>query len=99
MRPTPLLVSLTAAAALVVGPLASASGQGTGFRPGDDDAGDSYVGNLGNGGYDVSHYDLDVKYDPESDMLWGVATIEATATQNLSRFNLDLQGLTVRSVT
>ena len=95
------LISLAAGAALVVRP-AGAPHPGAGGRlraPGDDNAGDSYVGSLGNGGYDVSHYDLDVKYDPDSDMLWGVATIEATATQNLSRFNLDLQGLTVRSVT
>ena len=31
-------------------------------------------------------------------MLRGVATIEAKATQDLSSFNLDLDGLTVRSV-
>ena len=80
-------------------PLASATGQGAGVRPGADSAGDSYVGRLGNGGYDVSHYDLDVTFDPETNQLSGIATIEAVATQNLSRFNLDLQGLTVSSVT
>ena len=99
MRPMSALISLAAGAALVVAPLVPASGEGVGFRPGDDSAGDPYVGKLGNGGYDVSHYDLDVRYDPASDMLWGTATIEAVATQNLSRFNLDLRGLTVRSVT
>jgi hypothetical protein len=99
MRPMSALIALAAGAALVVAPLVPASGEGVGFRPGDDSAGDPYVGKLGNGGYDVSHYDLDVRYDPGSDMLWGTATIEAVATQNLSRFNLDLRGLTVRSVT
>ena len=99
MRPMSALVSIAAGAALVAAPLAPASGEGVGFRPGADSAGDPYVGRLGNGGYDVSHYDLDVRYDPASDMLWGAATIEAVATQNLSRFNLDLQGMTVRSVT
>ena len=51
-----------------------------------------------NGGYDVRHYGLDVSYSPKSDRLRGVATIEATAKQGLSSFNLDLVGLTVRSV-
>ena len=41
---------------------------------------------------------LDLAYDPATDVLTGVATIEARATQNLSRFNLDFDGLTVRSV-
>ncbi len=38
-------------------------------------------------------------YDPGTGVLAGIADIEATATQNLSRFNLDLKGLNVRSVT
>lgn len=68
------------------------------FSPGAPGAGDPYFGTDGNGGYDVQHYFLDVKYVPATDRLTGVATINARATQNLSRFNLDLQGLTVRSV-
>jgi aminopeptidase N len=40
-----------------------------------------------------------VSYDPATDRLVGLATISATATQNLSRFNLDFVGLTVRSIT
>ena len=99
MRPSSAVVAVFAGAALVAAPLLPASGAGMGARPGADSAGDDYVGRLGNGGYDVSHYDLDVKYDPGSDMLWGTTTIDAVATQDLSRFNLDLQGLTVRSVT
>ena len=45
------------------------------------------------------HYRLAVAYDPDTDRLEGVARIRATATQSLSRFNLDLDGLKVRSVT
>ncbi|MET0227597.1 MAG: M1 family metallopeptidase [Actinomycetes bacterium] len=41
---------------------------------------------------------MKVAYDPPTDRLTGVATISATATQNLSRFNLDFVGLTVRSI-
>ncbi len=39
-----------------------------------------------------------MKYDPATDLLEGEATIRARATQNLSRFNLDLEGLTVDEV-
>jgi aminopeptidase N len=60
--------------------------------------GDDYYPLYGNGGYDVRHYLLKVSYDPPTDRLTGVATISSRATENLCRFNLDLQGLTVRSV-
>ncbi len=53
----------------------------------------------GNGGYDVTHYDLNVRYDPTTDRLRGRAAITATAIQDLSRFNLDLAGLDVGAVT
>jgi aminopeptidase N len=75
-----------------------AGGGGGGFRPGAPGVGDAYFPNYGNGGYDVRHYLLKVAYDPPTDRLTGVATISATATQNLSRFNLDFVGLTVRSI-
>ncbi len=68
------------------------------FKPGAPGVGDEYFPLDGNGGYDVEHYDLDLAYDPDTDTLTGVAEIEARATQNLSRFNLDLDGLTVHSV-
>jgi hypothetical protein len=68
------------------------------FTPGAPGVGDEYFPLDGNGGYDVKHYDLELAYDPDTDTLTGVATIDARATQNLSRFNLDLDDLTVRSV-
>ncbi|MEV7550455.1 M1 family metallopeptidase [Amycolatopsis sp. NPDC089917] len=60
---------------------------------------DPYYPKDGNGGYDVSDYAIALDYAPRSTILQGKATITATATQELSRFNLDLRGLTVRSVT
>jgi aminopeptidase N len=66
---------------------------------GADGIGDPYFPQDGNGGYDVAHYGLEVRYDPATDLLTGTATIEATATQGLSAFNLDLEGLEVTSVT
>ena len=53
--------------------------------------GDPYFPRQGNGGYDVGHYDLAVGYTPASKRLTGVAKIAATATQDLSRFDLDLR--------
>ncbi|WP_443083875.1 M1 family metallopeptidase [Verrucosispora sp. WMMA2121] len=70
-----------------------------GFRAGSVDLGDPYVPGSGNGGYDVDHYRLVVRYDPADDRLTGSAEITATATHGLSRFNLDLSGLQVGSVT
>lgn len=67
--------------------------------PGAPGIGDPYFPMDGNGGYNVAHYGLELSYDPGTDILDGVATIDLRATQNLSRFNFDLDGLTVRSIT
>ncbi|MFB7517646.1 M1 family metallopeptidase [Streptomyces sp. NPDC056144] len=69
----------------------------TGVRgtPGAAGLRDPYFQKLGNGGYDVRHYDLTLAYDPASGRLDGSAAITARATQDLSAFNLDLAGLTV----
>lgn len=67
------------------------------FEAGAPGIGDSYYPASGNGGYDVSHYDLRLTYQPATDLLEGTATILATTKQNLSRFNLDL-GLRVSEV-
>ena len=69
------------------------------FRPGAPGIGDPYFPRDGNGGYDVRHYLLDLRYAPDTDRLSGVTTIRAEATQNLSRFNLDFVGLHVRTIT
>ena len=68
------------------------------FGPGAPGIGDPYFPLDGNGGYDAKHYDLDVRYEPSTDVLSGVETIRARATQNLSSFNLDLVGLNVRYI-
>ncbi|OKI68981.1 M1 family metallopeptidase [Micromonospora sp. CB01531] len=85
------------AAAPTVGP-PSATAART-FGPGAAGAGDAYFPSYGNGGYDVTHYLVRVRYDPAKDQLTGTTELRATATANLSAFNLDLAGLTVRSVT
>jgi aminopeptidase N len=64
---------------------------------GADGVGDPYFPALGNGGYDVDHYDLQLDWQPDGGRLDGVVTVEATATQDLSRFNLDFGDLDVES--
>ncbi|NDZ83351.1 M1 family metallopeptidase [Streptomyces sp. SID10853] len=80
-----IVPSVLAAASLLLAIPASAAG----FTPGAPGIGDPYYPAYGNGGYDVSHYDLKLKYQPSTDRLDGTATILATATQDLSRFDLD----------
>jgi aminopeptidase N len=61
--------------------------------------GDPYFPRQGNGGYDVTHYGLALRYDTVGRRLTGVATIRATATGSLTRFDLDLRrAMTVSSV-
>ncbi|MEW9553608.1 M1 family aminopeptidase [Nonomuraea sp. NPDC050783] len=67
--------------------------------PGAPGIGDADFPHDGNGGYDVTHYDIAVDYTPKTKRLEGVTTITAAATQALSSFNLDLSGLDVREVT
>ncbi|MGW4724766.1 M1 family metallopeptidase [Streptomyces sp. NPDC004291] len=88
-----IIVPSALAASLMLAIPASAAD----FTPGAPGIGDSYYPASGNGGYDVSHYDLRLKYEPATDLLEGTATIVATTKQNLSRFNLDL-GLKVSEV-
>jgi aminopeptidase N len=89
-------IALALAAVLLTGAPAAA-GPGA-YRPGAPGVGDPYFPTYGNGGYDVQHYDLGIRYQPATDELTGRALIVARATQHLSSFNLDLDGLTVDAV-
>jgi aminopeptidase N len=60
--------------------------------------GDEYFPLAGNGGYDVDHYILRLDYEPATDVLEGHVTIRATATQSLSRFNLDFRGFDIEAL-
>ncbi|MFD5466863.1 M1 family metallopeptidase [Kitasatospora sp. NPDC127059] len=80
-----LIVSAASALSLFLAVPASAAD----FQPGAAGIGDPYYPTYGNGGYRVSHYDIRLKYQPATDELEGTTTILATATQDLSRFDLD----------
>jgi aminopeptidase N len=81
--------------AVAVLAVAAPAGAADGFGPGSPGLGDPFFPLAGNGGYDVAHYGLRLGYDPATRHLDGTATIGATATQNLSRFDLDLRGFRV----
>jgi aminopeptidase N len=78
---------LLAGALPAVGAVASHHSSTIGARG----AGDPYFPNQGNGGYNVSHYGLYVRYRTSDHALRGNATIVARATQTLTRFDLDLR--------
>ncbi|GAA1767109.1 M1 family metallopeptidase [Nostocoides vanveenii] len=82
-----------AAATALAAPLAFAAP-----GPGAGGIGDPYYPAYGNGGYDVSNYNLFVDYVPTTGRITGTAIITAKATQDLSSFNLDLM-LTAKTVT
>ena len=93
--PFRLGVAVLVVAVLAVSAPASAA---EGFVAGSPGLGDPFFPLAGNGGYDVSNYSLKLSYDPATRHLDGTATISATATQNLSRFDLDLRGFDISRV-
>lgn len=105
------VAAVVTAALLTVGGASSAAAVpdkqgGPRYTAGAEGEGDAYFPYSGNGGYDVLHYDLAVRYTPPAPepaplegQLAGVATIDLVAVQDLDRFNLDLRGMTVQSIT
>ncbi|WP_250005097.1 M1 family metallopeptidase [Actinoplanes sp. M2I2] len=88
-----LAVGLVLTAGVATGPAAALARPST-PTPGSAGLGDRLFPTLGNGGYDVQHYDLKLAY-PEKDpsqTVSGDVSITAVATQALSRFNLDFAG-------
>ena len=68
-------------------------------QPGAPGIGDSLYPSLGNGGYDVQHYALDLTVnDVATSRLTGKTSIDAKATQSLSSFNLDFIGFEITSL-
>lgn len=74
-------------------------GGGSGDTIGAPGAGDPFFPLAGNGGINVTDYALALAYDPANRRLEGTATVQILATQDLSRFDLDLRGFRVGKVT
>ena len=61
--------------------------------------GDAYFPLMGNSGYDVQHYTLDLDLDVARDeIVAGRATIDALALVDLCAFNLDFRGLEIDGI-
>ena len=88
---TSLAVLVASASALLAGPALSHAA----FVKGSSGLGDPYFPKAGNGGYQVDRYVLGLHYKPNVNRLRAVATISATATKNLSRFDLDFRHLRI----
>jgi len=67
------------------------TGENSGYTPGSTTGNDPLFGGIGNGGYDAISYDIELEYNPVSnEFAAGTnSTMEAVATQDLSRFSLD----------
>lgn len=78
--------------------LSSCAGSGPRGAAGGGGVGDPLFPALGNGGYQVRHYGLDLDYDVQKKRLDATADLTAEATKDLRSFQLDLQGLRVSGV-
>jgi aminopeptidase N len=96
-RSTRRLVAAAALAAILAIP--SPAYASAHYVAGSAGLGDPLFPLAGNGGYDVSNYSLRLGYEPSSHRLTGTATISATATENLLRFDLDLRGFAISRLT
>jgi aminopeptidase N len=94
-RGVPALATVLTAVLLLGTPAQAGNGSP---GPGAPGAGDAYFPLAGNGGYDVRHYSLDIRYRPQTRAFAGTAVLHIRATAALSSFNLDLRGFTVRAV-
>jgi aminopeptidase N len=94
---TPPAATLTPTA---VAPTATPPGTPTAISgvDGGPGLGDPYFPGAGNGGYDVAHYALDLRYEPDTDLLDGNATISATATNTIDSLYLDFSGLDITEI-
>lgn len=79
---------------------ASAGSTPAGSTPvdGSHGGGDPYFPEAGNGGYDVQHYDVDIRYTPADRRFAATAAVRLRTTLALRSFSLDLRGLTASRV-
>jgi hypothetical protein len=66
---------------------------------GADSIGDAYIPGLGNTGYDVQQYSLDMEFSTQLDVITATVTISSVVTlDNLGRISLDFSGYQVDGV-
>jgi aminopeptidase N len=90
-----MVLSLAGAPALVQGQEATP----VGCSAGSSGIGDGYFPTMGNAGYDVRHYDLELDLDVDAnEIVAATTTIDALAVLDLCTFNLDFRGLEIDEV-
>ncbi|MER6070212.1 M1 family metallopeptidase [Streptomyces sp. NPDC001817] len=95
----PAAALIGTATALSVGSPARAAGTGASTgEPGPETLGDPVFPALGNDGYGVSAYHLDLSYDPTTKLVEATATLRVRTTRALTRLSLDALGLDIGSV-
>jgi aminopeptidase N len=89
-----------ASLALLTGGLLASGAAPAGAEPAPGAAGlgDPFFPEAGNGGYDVREYRISLRYRPGRDEITASTRVRATATQDLSSFNLDYRGPRIRSL-
>ncbi|KOG34314.1 M1 family metallopeptidase [Streptomyces resistomycificus] len=93
----PATLLLGTAVAMTTAPSAFAAPEETG-TPGPETLGDPVYPSLGNDGYRVSAYHLDLAYDATTRLVEAEATLRIRTTQALTRLSLDALGLDIRAV-
>lgn len=93
----PAAALIGTAAALTVGGTAQATEKDKG-TPGPETLDDPVFPSLGNDGYRVAAYHLDLAYDATTRLVDATATLRIRTTQALTRLSLDALGLDIRSV-
>jgi aminopeptidase N len=69
------------------------------YVAGSSGIGDPYFPQMGNGGYDVQHYDLNISVDLPLQRIDAVAKIDAISLSGLLSFDLDLDDFDIGAVT
>ncbi|HWS33967.1 MAG TPA: M1 family metallopeptidase [Actinoplanes sp.] len=93
-------LAVTTAALVGIAGTAVPANAAAAAKPGSAGLGDRLYPRLGNGGYDVTNYNLRLLHPAKNpnQQVSGSVTISAVATQSLSRFNLDFAGNSVGAV-
>jgi aminopeptidase N len=92
----------TAAAVIAAGLTAASPAAAGGDTTGSAGVGDSFFPRSGNGGYDVEHYEVRLRYEPDANRFTRGTrtTVEAVVTQpaGLTEFHLDYRGPQITSL-
>jgi aminopeptidase N len=67
-------------------------------QPGANGVGDNYFPDLGNSGYNVQHYQINLAVDLDREEINGCTAIQAIASQDLSGINLEFAGLQIDEI-